>query len=124
MVGVIFPVLLSFCKMSWAEIILGSSLYTHLKNKLRLAVTSSAKVSFPNPFFISPAPLSPLEILASKDTWVSLGPELKLSVDVYLNGLLCGGDRTAASVFNGIGDVLAKADVRRDYPPIFHLLTP
>lgn len=92
------------------EIDLTSSLHILSKYKLRLAVTASARVSLRRPDSLLLTSLTLSEIFSSRDTWVSLGPELKLTVDAYLNGTVPGPGR-AALVLSDIGRTLGHVEV-------------
>jgi hypothetical protein len=109
--------------MFGTEIDLGSSSQVHTKHKLRLAVTASARVSFPGPDHLFLSSLTLPEIFTSRDTWVSLGPELKLTVDIYLNGTVHGAG-LASQALDDIGEILEHADVSSAIASLSSLLMP
>lgn len=96
--------------MICTEIDLASSAHILPKHKLRLAVTASARVSLPRPDSVFLTSLTLPEIFTSRDTWVSLGPELKLTVDTYLNGTI-HGPGPATMALGDIGNILGHAEV-------------
>lgn len=109
--------------MFCTEIDLGSSIHIHSKHKLRLAVTASAQVSLPSPDHTNNLSSMTLpEIFTSRDTWVSLGHGLKLTVDAYLNGTI-RGSRPTSLAFSEIGEILEHADVSYHKPSLTPLLT-
>lgn len=95
--------------MFCTEIDLTSSLHIHAKYRLRLEVTASARVSLPRPESVFLTSLTLPEIFTSRDTWVSLGPELKLTVDTYLNGTVRGSGQPTLAL-GDIGEILGYAE--------------
>ncbi|KAK2763996.1 hypothetical protein FQN54_009615 [Arachnomyces sp. PD_36] len=90
---------------------LGTSLHIHWKHNLRLEVAASAQLSLPCLDHVPPTSSKLSEILTSRDTWVSLAPGLKLTVDVCLDGTIRGGPKQASQALGNVGDILEHVDL-------------
>lgn len=97
--------------MSSLSLDLGHTVHRHVKHGWQLAATSAIQVTGLEDFAHDTTNSQKLELLTSRDLWVTRGEGLKIFIQIMLNGKSIMEAPGAAEVLETLGPIFCDAEV-------------